>query len=272
MSYDTVALVAQEPDLATVARVLEHIAPGLWLQPHTDSGLLELRDDRGSLLAAVEPGLALGSRQEIGRLLGPEQQDAAPDPCWWVETRARPDAAGHRIADDVARTLTARLGGTAWASGQADTTFRAQTPHPAADQVTDHAVLVTQDRPVVPWSSWLADAVVRALGEADVLDTLWARHRTGRSDTTHEPAWRAPGSALGFAVGPRRVRLVGLPATENGPLPGTPFGPPEHRSVWYPALGDVDDPGRAPKALRTQWEHLAAHAGKGSPRRTTDEQ
>ncbi|MGW5876816.1 DUF6177 family protein [Nocardiopsis terrae] len=482
MSYDTVALVAQEPDLATVARVLEHIAPGLWLQPRTDSGLLELRDDRGSLLAAVEPGLALGSRQEIGRLLGPEQQDAAPAPCWWVETRARPDAAGRRIADDVARTLTARLGGTAWTSGQADTTFRAQTPHPAADQVTDHAVLVTQDRPVVPWSSWLADAMVRcgrerilqlrtpassrltlsawtavtasagmwvvhdgdgghfdgvtglplsweehrgfvrhmpgpperraaeatggvphgpvpaflqppppgthlevrlstvhpageeprlgrgveilaeylsgpppaawgphepatrawdpalmlasarhhapgrlllhfagpwelgrpyvgrigltwangalseevtllmgleqggeaalsalpeavrALGEADVLDTLWARHRTGRSDTTHEPAWRAPGSALGFAVGPRRVRLVGLPATENGPLPGTPFGPPEHRSVWYPTLGDVDEPRRALKALRTQWEHLAAHAGKGPPRRTTDEQ
>lgn len=478
MSYDTVALVAREPDLETVIRVLEHIAPELWLHPHTDSALLELRDEQGSLLAAVEPGLPLAARQEIGRLLGPEHQDAAPDPCWWVETRARPNTAGRRIADDFARTLTARLGGTVWTSGQADTDFWAQGPHPAADQVTDHAVLVTQDRPVVPWSSWLADVVVRcgrervlqlrtpvssrltlsawtavtasagmwvvqdgdgdhfegvtglplsweedrgfvrhmpgspekrtsrttddvpqgpvprfldppptgthleirlstvhphdeeprlgrgaeiladclsgpppvawglhepatqawdpalilasarhhapgrlllhfagpwelghpyvgrigltwiggalseevtmlmgleqvgertlsalteavqALGEADVLDTLWARRYVGRPDTTHEPTWRGLGSALGLAIGPRRVRQVGLPATENGPLPGTPFGKPEHRSVWYPALGDVDDPRRALKALRAQWEHLASHAEKRLPGHT----
>lgn len=480
MSYDTVALVSREPDLATVARVLEHIAPGLWLQPHADTALLRLRDDQGSLLATVEPGLPLASSQEIGRLLGPEQQDSAPDPCWWVEIRARPDTAGRRIADDFAQTLVARLGGTVWTSGQADTDYWEEGSHPAADRVTDHAVLVTQDRPVVPWSPWLADAAVhsgrdrvlqlrtpassrltlsawtavnsstgmwvvqdpggghfdgvtglplswdehrgfvrhapeppgkrtdrsvndapqgpvstfleppptgthvevrlstvhsegteprigrgaeilaeclsgpppivwglhepathawdpaqmlavarrraperlllhfagpwelghpyvgrigltwasgalceemtlsvgleqggegtlfalpeavQALGEAGVLDTLWARRRVGRPDATHEPAWRGLGSALGFAIGPERVRQVGLPATENGPLSGTPLGEPEHGSVWYPALSDVDDPKRALMALRGQWAHLAAHAGKRSPGHTQD--
>lgn len=477
MSYDTVALVAQEPGLETVTRVLEQIVPGLWLRPHPDTALLELREEQGPLLATVEPGLAIASHQEIGRLLGAEKQDIAPDPCWWVETRARPDDAGHRVADDFARTLAELLGGTVWASGPADSGFRAgpgfqpEHAHPAADRVTDGAVLVTQDRPVVPWSSWLADATihggpdrmlqlrtprtsrltlsawtavsnahgmwvvqdghgghfdgvtglpltwdgrqgfvrhlpdpprkrrkkpvgrvpegpvpaflgepptgthlevrlstvhpadeeprigrgaeslaeclsgpppaawdlhepltrpwdparmlnsarhraperlllhfagpweqghpyagrigltwdggvlaeevtmvvglepgaegqslarlaetVEVLGERDLLDTLWARRFVGRPDTTHEPVWRGLGSALGIAVGPQRVESVGLQATENGPLPGTPFGPPEQRSVWYPALGDVDDPRRALKSLRAQWQHLAEHA------------
>lgn len=472
MSYDTVALVAREPNLETVIRALEDVAPGTWLRPHPDTALIELRDEEGSLLATVEPGLPLASNQEIGRLLGPEQQDTAPNPCWWVETRARPDTAGRRIADDFAQTLTTHLGGTVWASGQADTTFRTEGAHPAADQATEHAVLVTQDRPVVPWSSWLADAAVHAgpkrvlqlrtpafsrltlsawtavtstsglwvvqdpggghfdgvtglplrwdqhrgfirhvpepsekrpsritddvpqgpvpafldppptgthleirlstvhpdgqeprlgrgaeilaeclagpspiawgphepatrawdpatmlalarhraperlllhyvgpwelghpyvgrtaltwasgtlseevtmlvgveqggesvlsglpeavaaLGEVGVLDTLWARSFTGRADSTHEPTWRGLGSALGFAIGPQRVRAVGVPATESGPLPGTPFGSPEHRSVWFPTLGDVDDPRRALRDLRSQWEHLAFHAGR----------
>ena len=486
MSYDTVALVAREPDLETVTRVLEDTAPGLWLHPHPDTALLELRDDDGALLATVEPGLAMASRQEIGRLLGQDTQDSAPDPCWWVETRARPDEAGRRVADDFAQVLVDRLGGTVWTSGPADSEFRpgpgvdggagswaaaeTDTGHPAADRVTDSAVLVTQDRAVVPWSSWLADAAinagrdrmlqlrtprssrltlstwtavtnahgmwvvqdghgghfdgmtglpltwdglhgfvrhlpdppgkrsldetgqvpqgpvpaflappptgthlevrlsivhpadeprigcgaeilgeclsgpppaawdlhepltrpwdparmlnsarrraperlllhfagpweqghpyvgrigltwagdvlteevtlvvglepgaerqslarlaetVKALGERDLLDTLWARRFVGRPDTTHEPTWRGLGSALGIGIGPRRVESVGLEATESGPLPGTPFGPPEHRSVWYPALGDVDDPRRAMKALRAQWQHLADHA------------
>ncbi|MEC3895951.1 hypothetical protein [Nocardiopsis sp. LDBS1602] len=45
MSYDTVALVAQEPGLETVARILERTVPGLWVQPHPGTGLLELRSD-----------------------------------------------------------------------------------------------------------------------------------------------------------------------------------------------------------------------------------
>ncbi|MEU3025359.1 DUF6177 family protein [Nocardiopsis alba] len=467
MSYDTVALVAQEPGLETVARTLERTVPGLWVQPRPGTGLFELREDDGSLVATVEPGLALASRREIGRLLGPEQQDAAPDPCWWVETRARPDDTGRKVADGIARALTDRLGGTVWTSGPTDIDFRVDPPHPAVDRVTDRAVLVTQDRTVVPWSSWLADALlaggperalqlctpassrltlsawaalnsanglwavqdgdgghfdgvtglplswdehlgfvrdwpdprderdrsvddrvlrgpvpafveqpptgthlevrlstvhpagveprlglgaeilasclsgpsptawghhepltlawdpagmlasarhraperlslhfagpwelghpytgrigltwvdgvlseevtmvvgleqgaegvlsaldeaVETLGEAGVLDTLWVRRFNGRPDTTHAPVWRGLGSALGIAIGPRRVERVGIPATENGPLRGTPFGAPEHRSVWYPAPGDVDGPRQALRALRAQWEHLA---------------
>ncbi|WP_017609801.1 DUF6177 family protein [Nocardiopsis xinjiangensis] len=471
MSYDTVALVAREPGLERVIRVLEQTASDLWVSPHPDTAMLELRDGDGALLATVEPGLAMASRQEIGRLLGQDTQDTAPDPCWWVETRARPDEAGRRVADGFAQTLAARLGGTVWTSGPADTAFWTETAHPAIDRVTDRAVLVSQDRPVVPWSSWLADAAVRgggerglqlrtpassrltlsawtavtasrglwvvqdgdgghfdgtsglalswdeqqgfvphvpdppgkrrrkpvgqvpegpvpafldepptgthlevrlsivhpegeeprigrgaevlaeclsgpppaawdlhepltrpwdparmldsarhraperlllhfagpweqghpyvgrigltwsgdvlseevtmlvgleqgaegqslsrlaetveALGERDLLDTLWARRFVGRPDTTHVPVWRGLGSPLGIAVGPRRAEKVGLTATENGPIPGTPFGPPEHRSVWYPALGDVDDPRRALKVLRAQWQHLTEHA------------
>ncbi|MFJ6019064.1 hypothetical protein ACIQFP_06905 [Nocardiopsis alba] len=45
MSYDTVALVAQEPGLETVARTLERTVPGLWVRAHPGTGLLELRSN-----------------------------------------------------------------------------------------------------------------------------------------------------------------------------------------------------------------------------------
>jgi hypothetical protein len=43
---------------------------------------------------------------------------------------------------------------------------------PAADLVTDHAAIVVQDRPVVPLSSWIADAIRQCGGDGRVLQIV----------------------------------------------------------------------------------------------------
>ncbi|TVT61604.1 hypothetical protein FNH05_02765 [Amycolatopsis rhizosphaerae] len=46
------------------------------------------------------------------------------------------------------------------------------TPHPAADRVTAEAIVVEQDRSVVPLSNWIADAAVTAGASSRVLQLL----------------------------------------------------------------------------------------------------
>ncbi|MFE6304222.1 DUF6177 family protein [Nocardiopsis sp. NPDC057823] len=168
MSYDVVALVAAEPDEQAVARALRRVDPELFLHRYRDdTDLLQIKDADGRLLATFEPGLRVENRDEVDRLLGSDLAANLPAPCWWVEIRSRPDEAGRKAAHDLADGLVLRLGGAVWTSGRADAGLWEETEHPAAERSADRALLVVQDRPVVPFSSWLADAVA-----------TWARQRT----------------------------------------------------------------------------------------------
>ncbi|WP_160049924.1 MULTISPECIES: DUF6177 family protein [unclassified Nocardiopsis] len=164
MSYDAVALVAGEPALEAVARALGDVDPGLWLHGYEGTSLLRVCDAEERLLATLEPGRSVGSPGEVGRLLGAEVQAQLPAPCWWVEVRARPDRAGREVAHRIADGLVLRLGGLVWTSGGADFGLWEDTSHPAVERATPHAVLVAQDREVVPFSSWLGDVVATGGG------------------------------------------------------------------------------------------------------------
>ncbi|WP_017601356.1 DUF6177 family protein [Nocardiopsis lucentensis] len=163
MSYDVVALVAQEPDAPALTRVLTDLAPTLLLGRYQETGVLQVRDTDGRLLVTVEPGQRVEARDEVRRLLGDEVTTGLPDPCWWVELRACPDASGRETAHRIADALALRLGGIVWTSPEtgmaSDADLWEETAHPTVERTARHAVVVAQDREVVGFSSWLNDAV-----------------------------------------------------------------------------------------------------------------
>ncbi|MFW6639147.1 DUF6177 family protein [Nocardiopsis algeriensis] len=125
--------------------------------------------DGDRALAALEPPQPVHSRGEVTRLLGEEAALGLPDPCWWVEIRAAPDTAGREAAHRLADGLALRFGGNVWTSGAADfglwedhsllAQARPASAHPAVEHAARRTFVVAQDRPVVPLSSWLSDAL-----------------------------------------------------------------------------------------------------------------
>ncbi len=160
-----VALVADRPDEPAVADALQDVDPKLRLHQHGDTDVLQIRDGDGHLLATFEPGRRVERPDDVVRLLGAEVVAGLPDTFWWVETRARPDARGREVAHRFADGLALRLGGAVWTSGGADFGLWEEPGHPAVDRTAARALLVVQDRAVVPFDSWLSDAVATHTGE-----------------------------------------------------------------------------------------------------------
>lgn len=159
MSYDVVALVAGIPDERALADALDGVDPDLWLYRHGDTEVLQIRDGDGRLLATVEPGQRVERAEAVTGLLGEEVVAGLPESFWWVESRARPDALGREVVHGFADRLALRLGGAVWTSGPAEFGLWKEPEHPAVERTADRALLVAQDRDVVPFSSWLSDAV-----------------------------------------------------------------------------------------------------------------
>lgn len=175
MSYDVVALVAENPDLRTLTRALEDAGADLRVGALAGGGLLQLRDSHGVLLT-LEPGQAVEAPGEVERLLGPDLGPGLPVRFWWVELRARPDDAGRKVAHRVADRLALRLGGAVWTSGPADFGVWEETPHPTVEHSASRAVVVAQDREVVPYSSWIADALTVHASRGDGFQLLTPTH------------------------------------------------------------------------------------------------
>ncbi|MCY9787063.1 DUF6177 family protein [Nocardiopsis sp. EMB25] len=176
MTYDVVALLAKDPDMRAISRALNDAGPGLWVRPLHDGGILQIRDADRRLLASVERSQRVEARDEVVRLLGADAAVGMPDPCWWVEVRARPDEAGRETAHRVADALALRSGGTVWTSGPGDPSEWEETDHPAVERAAAEAIVIAQDREVVPLSSWISDAMPAGRGAvAQILTPRGAR-------------------------------------------------------------------------------------------------
>ncbi|MEU3209435.1 DUF6177 family protein [Nocardiopsis alba] len=158
MSYDVVALHADNPDLRTLTRALEDAGRDLRVRALAGGHLLRLRDASGALLT-LEPAQLIEAPGEVERLLDPDLAAGLPERCWWTEIRARPDEAGREAAHRVADRLALSSGGAVWTSGPADFGVWEETEHPAVEYTAGKAVVVAQDRPVVPFSSWISDVL-----------------------------------------------------------------------------------------------------------------
>lgn len=164
MTYDVVALVEQAPDLRSLVKGMAEAGRELKVKGAGGGAVIQLCDDRGRPLVGVEAAQRVDVPDEVERLLGAETARRTPDPCWWVEARAvdadeRSVAIAHRFADEMTR----RLGGTAWSSPPRlrDRPGQDAERHPAVAAETEKTWVIVQDRPVVPMSSWVVDALAQ---------------------------------------------------------------------------------------------------------------
>ncbi|MER5744384.1 DUF6177 family protein [Streptomyces sp. NPDC002225] len=181
MTKDVIALTERMPDALSVLAGLLAGGPDLLVETAGEGAVVQLCDAGGRPLVSIEVPLLLQARGEAARLLGPGFEPSGGGPAWWVEARA---AAGvpqaEQLAGAFAARLTLLLGGRVWPS-DAPGTVGAASPvdvsgitavpapaaaQPAVDMLTDKAAVVLQDRPVVPMTSWLSEAL-RATVDSD---------------------------------------------------------------------------------------------------------
>lgn len=155
-----VALLDDRPALPGLLDALR--ATGLRPQPVADGVLIELRDTDDRTVAAVQAARHVTVLAEAERLLGPLDDEDVPAQPWWVEARASHPAAFAALTA-FAAALTDRHGGTvrttAPAGAPAPVIRMPATPHPALTAVTEHALIAADDRPLVPLSAMLGDAL-----------------------------------------------------------------------------------------------------------------
>lgn len=181
MTKDVIALTERMPDALSVLAGLLAGGPDLLVDTTGEGAVVQLCDDGGRPLVSVEVPLMIQVPGEAARLLGPGAEPSGDGPAWWVEARA---AAGVPRAEELAGAFAARLtmllGGRVWppdapgtvgAARPVDVSGITAVPAPAAaqpavDMLTDKAAVVLQDRPVVPMTSWLSEAL-RATLESD---------------------------------------------------------------------------------------------------------
>ncbi|KOU67738.1 DUF6177 family protein [Streptomyces sp. NPDC060334] len=181
MTKDVIALTERMPDALAVLAGLLAGGPDLRVETAGEGAVVQLCDAEGRPLVSIEAPLLLQVPGEAARLLGPDAEPAGDGPAWWIEARATtgvPQA--EQLAGAFAARLTMLLGGRVWppdapgtvgAASPVDVSGVTAVPLPAAaqpavDMLTDEAAVVLQDRPVVPMTSWLSEAL-RATVESD---------------------------------------------------------------------------------------------------------
>ncbi|WP_371633283.1 DUF6177 family protein [Streptomyces sp. NBC_01259] len=181
MTKDVIALTERMPDVLSILAGLLAGGPDLRVGTTGEGAVVQLCDAEDRPLVSIEVPLMLQVPGEATRLLGPGAEPSSDGPAWWVEARA---AAGVPEAEELAGAFAARLtmllGGRVWppdapgtigAARPVDVSGVTAVPVPAAaqpavDMLTDRAAVILQDRPVVPMTSWLSEAL-RATVESD---------------------------------------------------------------------------------------------------------
>jgi hypothetical protein len=195
MTRDVIVLTDRMPDVRAIVDGMLAAGPELRVRAVAGGAVVQLCDDGGRPLVSVEAPILVQVPGEVARLLGPEAA-GVDAPAWWVEAReSTAVAAAEGLARVLAGRLAAQLGGVLWPPGAAGMPAAAPpaggTPGPAAappaggtarraasqelapaaaqpavDVLTERVAVVLQDRPVVPMTAWLSDAL-RACIDSD---------------------------------------------------------------------------------------------------------
>ncbi|WP_116248154.1 DUF6177 family protein [Nocardiopsis sp. FIRDI 009] len=167
MTHDVVALLERAPTLRGMTRALVQAGPKLRMRSVADGAVIQLRDESGRMVAAVQAAQQLALSAEADRLLGAGITDDLPAQPWWVEARGA--ETGLEGADTVGMVrrftdaLVSQFGGLCWepepSLNRDDPLLVGATGHPAVTLATDKVAVAVQDRPVVPLTTWLVDAI-----------------------------------------------------------------------------------------------------------------
>jgi hypothetical protein len=214
-----------------MTKALVQAGPELHVRPVAEGAVIQLRDGAGRMVAAVQAGQQLASSAEADRLLTEGISHDLPAQPWWVEARgAETGPTGENTAGVVRRfadALVSRFGGVVWEPesrlDRADRMLVGSTDHPAITLATDKVVLAVQDRPVVPLSTWLVDAI--------------AEHgRAGRAFQLVTPSDSRLTHAMRFVLGNPMARWV-VQAPDNRYYDGFSGIP----LTWHDSAGFVRD-------------------------------
>ncbi|WP_304451431.1 DUF6177 family protein [Nocardiopsis sp. YSL2] len=220
-----------------MTKALVQAGPELRVRPVAEGAVIQLRDGSGRVVAAVQAGQQLALSAEADRLLTEGIADDLPAQPWWVEARgAETGPTGKDTAGVVRRfadALVSRFGGVVWEPepclDRADRILAGSTGHPAITRATDKVVLAVQDRPLVPLSTWLVDAI--------------AEHgRAGRGFQLVTPAGSRLTHALRSVLGNPMARWV-VQAPDSGYYDGFSGVP----LTWHEVAGFVRDTTAAPE-------------------------
>ncbi|OOC55573.1 MULTISPECIES: DUF6177 family protein [Nocardiopsis] len=231
MSHDVVALLAESPGRRSLMDALAAAGPDLRVRLIAEGTVVHLRDGSGRLVLAVQAAQRLAVSAEADRLLTDGISDGLPAQPLWVEVRATepPGTDTAATARRFAHALVERHGGVVWEPESRlprdDAHLLGATDHPAVSVLTARNAVLVQDRPLVPLSSWLVDALAehgrRGLGLQLVTPST--------SLVTHALRW--------FLSRPGATWAVRAPDGRHyDGFNGLPL-------VWDPATGFVPDPG-----------------------------
>ncbi|MEU5050071.1 DUF6177 family protein [Streptomyces sp. NPDC021096] len=177
MTKDVIALTERMPDTVSMLAGLLSGGPDLQVRTLGDGAVVQLCNAEGRPLVSIEAPMLLQVPGEAARLLGPDAEPASGT-AWWIEARAATSVPqAEELAGAFAARLTMMLGGTIWPPDVPGTTDPAHpvdtsgitavpapaAAQPAVDMLTPRTAIVLQDRPVVPMTSWLSEALRAAL-------------------------------------------------------------------------------------------------------------
>lgn len=166
MSRDVIAVLAESPGRRSLLEALAAADPALRVRLIAEGTVVQLRDDSGRLVMAVQAAQRNAVATEIDRLLGEGFTDDLPAQPWWVEARGGEleDVDTLALVRRFAHHLVGAHGGRVWEPESRlsrDPWLLGGTDHPAVSTVTGKNVVLVQDRPVVSFSGWTVDALAR---------------------------------------------------------------------------------------------------------------
>lgn len=165
MSHDVIALLAQSPSRRSLLDAMADAGPELRVRLVAEGTVVQLRDDSNRLVLAMQAAQRLAVSAEADRLLTDGVSDDLPAQPLWVEVRGTElaDTDTASAARRFAHSLVEQHGGVVWEPEPAlprdDANLLGATDHPAVSALTEKNAVLVQDRPVIPLSSWLVDAL-----------------------------------------------------------------------------------------------------------------
>ncbi|MBQ1081248.1 DUF6177 family protein [Nocardiopsis sp. B62] len=166
MSRDVIALLAESPSRRSLLDAMVAADPDLRIRLVAEGTVVELRDDSGQLVLAVQSAQRMAVATEADRLLEDGVSEELPAQPLWVEARGAdlvtPDTA--ELARRFVGHLVDQHGGVVWEPPsrlERDDSLVGATDHPAVSALTAKNAVLVQDRPVVSLSSWTVDALAR---------------------------------------------------------------------------------------------------------------